>query len=585
MMYAIYIFVATSLLVGAFPFVQTQAIQHCALLGPDVPASKVPSQTSAFKQAIRSLQDTISEVIKTGNTPYGTLDASATSFSIDIFSIHEATSPFTFHYNAPGLANSTDGLKVVDSDTIYRLGSISKLLTVYTFLIAVGDVSFNEPITKFIPELAAISARRAADHYDNLDTVDWEAVTVGALASQLGGIPREPAGAARSDLLVQGLLPPGITLPIVTPVPEALTDADCMNDYNVPCTRAAFIQNINYEHPGLATFSGPMYSNVAFGLLAIALEDMTETSFSHLFQSELVQSLGLNATYYSNAPLARAIVPHNDTAAGYSADALFGDPAASYYSSINDMRRLGISILNSTSLTPSQTRRWLKPHSFTANDKFAAGAPWEIYKAPYVGKSTWIYSKGGDTGLYSGQFSLLPDYDMGFTVLAAGDDSSNMRNFLTDIVTAIAVPAMEKASKEEAASVYAGTYTNAIANDTIKLVLDDYPGLLISHWVVNGTDIVSSFRATGIELRLNPSGLHSSDNKKQGFRMLQNEVISTNTTFVDGTVVQTCIDWLSISSIPYGGVALDEFAISLNKDSTRAAVVEARGFRGVYTRQ
>jgi hypothetical protein len=183
-----------------------------------------------------------------------------------------------------------------------------------------------------------------------------------------------------------------------------------------------------------------------------------------------------------------------------------------------------------------------------------------------VGKSTWIYSKGGDVGSYSGQLSLLPDYDMGFTVLAAGDDSSNLRNIISDIVATTAVPAMEKASKEEATNIYAGTYTNGETNDTIKLVLDAYPGILIEYWIFNGTDIVKSFRDTGIELRLNPSGLHSSDHRKQGFKMLQNEAVSSNKTVAGEFIVQRCIDWLNISSILYGGVSLDEFAITLNKD-------------------
>ena len=133
----------------------------CSLLGPDVPIPKKVSGTFAFKDAAVSIQKAISDALNSGQTSYGTLDASATSFSLDIFSQHEEDGLFTYHYDAPGLANSTDGVKKIDSDSIYRLGSISKLLTVYTFLASVGDLSFNEPITKYIPELAAYEIGRA----------------------------------------------------------------------------------------------------------------------------------------------------------------------------------------------------------------------------------------------------------------------------------------------------------------------------------------------------------------------------------------------------------------------------------------
>jgi CubicO group peptidase (beta-lactamase class C family) len=83
--------------------------------------------------------------------------------------------------------NSTLGVKNVDSHSQYRIGSISKLFTVYTFLIEAGDVKFNDPITKYVPELAA-----AARHEQNaVDSVDWESVTVGNLASQMSGIGRD----------------------------------------------------------------------------------------------------------------------------------------------------------------------------------------------------------------------------------------------------------------------------------------------------------------------------------------------------------------------------------------------------------
>jgi hypothetical protein len=59
-------------------------------------------------------------------------------------------------------------------------------------LIAVGDVAFNEPITKYVPEIAAYAAKNAASlQISDIDVYDWEALTIGALASQLSGLPRD----------------------------------------------------------------------------------------------------------------------------------------------------------------------------------------------------------------------------------------------------------------------------------------------------------------------------------------------------------------------------------------------------------
>ena len=39
-------------------------------------------------------------------------------------------------------------------ETVYRVGSISKLLFLYTFLVEVGHAHWHRPITDFVPELA-----------------------------------------------------------------------------------------------------------------------------------------------------------------------------------------------------------------------------------------------------------------------------------------------------------------------------------------------------------------------------------------------------------------------------------------------
>jgi hypothetical protein len=137
------------------------------------------------------------------------LDPNTTSFSIDVYSAHEKSSIFTYHYSAPALAHPTEGVAKVDSSTIYRIGSVSKLLTVYTYLVAAGDVSFNEPVTKYIPELAAYAKKNAAAlETSDIDIFDWNDITVGALASQLSGFVRDFAPNLVSEASLAQFLPP-----------------------------------------------------------------------------------------------------------------------------------------------------------------------------------------------------------------------------------------------------------------------------------------------------------------------------------------------------------------------------------------
>lgn len=88
---------------------------------------------------------------------------------------------YSYHHAAPALNGSlTAG--VLNDKTIYRIGSVSKLFTVYAILAKAGGLHvFEEPVTKYVPDLAGnVGAGRT-------EKIVWEDVSVGALASQMGG--------------------------------------------------------------------------------------------------------------------------------------------------------------------------------------------------------------------------------------------------------------------------------------------------------------------------------------------------------------------------------------------------------------
>lgn len=107
------------------------------------PAPSNLSSGSAINAATKPAIDAIQAALLNAMV-YGQLDSKAASSTIDVYSTHENDSIFIYHYSAPTLAHPTESVAQVDSNTIYRIGSVSKLLTVYTYLATADDVSSSE---------------------------------------------------------------------------------------------------------------------------------------------------------------------------------------------------------------------------------------------------------------------------------------------------------------------------------------------------------------------------------------------------------------------------------------------------------
>ena len=167
-------------------FVQSQSTANCPLLGPVLPASSKPSASTAVKSARAQFPGILEAALATGLP-----DNLTTSFSINVFSGFDDESLFNFHYSAPGLNGSLPSGKL-DNDTIYRIGSLSKLLTVYTFLDQAGFASLQDPITRWVPELAAAATNTTCKPVgDEVDQTTWSDITIDALMSHMAGLPRD----------------------------------------------------------------------------------------------------------------------------------------------------------------------------------------------------------------------------------------------------------------------------------------------------------------------------------------------------------------------------------------------------------
>ena len=181
-----------SILILLFP-VRSQFLS-CPLEGPQFPPPQNLPSDSTVQSALASLQSKLQSLSSSAN---GTLDP-LTSFSIEAFSTQSTSPLFQFHHAGSSVKASSTGIKNITRDSIYRIGSVSKLVTVYLFLIEAGDSYFSQPITKFVPELAAAAAAQNSSsggvqqgNSNVLDATQWEQITLGALASHMAGIQRD----------------------------------------------------------------------------------------------------------------------------------------------------------------------------------------------------------------------------------------------------------------------------------------------------------------------------------------------------------------------------------------------------------
>lgn len=158
------------------------------LLGPSfTPPSNILS-SNVIQQAVLNITNALNNAIRTGESIFGSFKSSTTSFSLTAMSQFDSSPILDFHHTSGSLNISAGSTSKITSDTVYRIGSVSKLFTVYALLLNNGTHHWNRPVTDFIPEL---KAAQHPPHDSTVDWVQWDQVTVGTLASQLSGVGRD----------------------------------------------------------------------------------------------------------------------------------------------------------------------------------------------------------------------------------------------------------------------------------------------------------------------------------------------------------------------------------------------------------
>jgi hypothetical protein len=267
---------------------------------------------------------------------------------------------------------------------------------------------------------------------------------------------------------------------------------------------------------------------------------------------------------------------------------LIDDSAGGVYSSSADLAILGKSILSSALLPPTQTRRWMKPLSHTSNLNFSVGAPWEILRLQLSEppRIVDLYTKDGDIGNYHSVVVLVPDWDIGFTILEGGGDGT-VRSTIADLIAEIYLPAVETAARTESAQNFVGTYSDSALNSSITITSNlSLPGLGVSTWTSEGKDVFFDLNANiPLSIRLYPTGLKKSE--LNGMTVLGYRAVfengEANYTAPTGLFDDGCATWFNVDSMSYGSVGFDDFVFTIGANG-QAQSVSPRFLRATLPR-
>ncbi|KAI9698902.1 MAG: hypothetical protein M1820_007323 [Bogoriella megaspora] len=475
-------------------------------------------------------------LIATGSHPvYGPITSNTTSFSI-ILSTGAADNDdpvfFEYHYTAPG----AEAPEPVSSDTVFPAGSLTQVLTVYAWLATLGDDAMTMPITHFLPELLGSNLSAGSDF-----PIFWDDITIGALAGQTSGLNRD-SGAC--------------TL-------------------GAACNWGDFLNVVKSQSPLFLPDTTPINSNIAFQLLAFALEhEVKNASYAQILQRNVFGPSNMTRS----GLLGDVELPTFGGKVDGKAD---GEPGAlSFLTTTTDLGRWGAQLLAGTSLPPALLRRWLQPASDTSNRANAVGRPWEIFHKPVEsGAGTLVIDAFTKNGMgiqhYASYFGLTPDLGVAFAILAHDTEGDTPDlNVHADILAEAIGDLADVAARQ-----MAGGSDRAVLNVTDGL------GIVVEELVVDGADVLADIagkmglaKAEDLDMRLYPTNMLATKGKGQQVRQFlavyQDKTALVDAVYQDKTALvdagtPTCITWQGVGELGNRAVERVMFEVGDDRIATR----------------
>ncbi|OHE99643.1 beta-lactamase [Colletotrichum orchidophilum] len=546
------------LAIAAASLITGSQANPCPPLGPTLPSTKTPSNSTIVQQTILKIQEGLVNFTSALNY---------TAISIGARSIHEDALLVDWHYTPPVADNRS--VAKVDTDTLYRGGSITKLFTTLTAL-KNSQIKGTDLVTKYLPQLKT----EAVKNEGQLNFIPWDNITIEDLASHVSGL----GGDIATDLAIF----PGAWASMGLPPVSNDTKPTCSGLLGTkPCSGKDLLQALNQKPLVFSPHTTPVYSNIGIALLALIVEAASNQTYETLLTETILKPLGLTMTSISTPAKGLGFIPLQEPTWGGDLGAYAS--AGGIYTNTRDMLAFGTSILSDK--TGIDTGSWLKPRAFTSSRGYSIGAPWEIWTTSTLldsGVPISIYTKSGDLGLYTNVLLLIPDYDLVVSILTAGAEAAGTFQFPSLVISPVIqalIPALEKANKEYAATSFAGDYTDEETNSTLTLAIDDGPGLSLTNYMVRGFDVLSHIPSYGVGSKnqaFNVSGRIYPTNIRVGDQWSWRAVyknhdepdIGDRILYPDGD----CQTWGLIDRKTYNYLALDDFTVAVAEDGSARSI-------------
>ncbi|KAH8716983.1 beta-lactamase/transpeptidase-like protein [Phaeosphaeriaceae sp. PMI808] len=468
---------------------------------------------------------------------------SSTSFSIEITSSKESL--WSKHHTARERNASRADIPEVNGDALYRIASITKTFTVLGILYQheIGSLNLDDTIDKHINEL-----REKQE-----GTIPWKDITLRSMASQLSGIP-----------------------------------SDCVVNSSRRCiTEKDLFDVLKSEHPIFAPNMKSTYANVPFDLLGLVSGRLANKTFEKYIEDAILKPLDMSKSTFSVPPDSAGVIPLNyhywDIDMGIQA------PGGGMYSSSKDLSKyLRYVLSNYNSLAGLN---WIHPVSPAEGLNSFYGMPWEIFHTDRVLKDSRrtvrFISKGGGCPGYTSSIVLIPDFDLGITVLIAGN-SEKMFPIVLEAVSTTLVQAAEEIAIRQLQERYVGTYemTSPTLNSSVTVVAGT-GGLVVNTLILNGTDIFNSAIVTsGNEYRqLVPTFLYrdeknlrgelwrvvSANKRTENVGSIWDDFCLTNLhspLYAGSGSINELVFWNKEKDGKYGKVELSAFRVNLTRTKT-----------------
>ncbi|XWW99877.1 hypothetical protein V2A60_007891 [Cordyceps javanica] len=482
----------------------------CPPLGRVLPGPRNPSKNDAVQEAIAKLTAHLEGTLASAMTTSG--------ISIAVKSTHEDKLLFNYHHTPPVLSGI--GTSAIDEHTIYRVGSVSKMMPVLSAL-QHDKIDLHASVLKYLPDLA-----KTAESRDSIHSISWQDITIADLATHLSGLPRDMA----------------FDLALITDVPWTKMGLPAVRNGTGPtcsglpgtrkCTSDDIIASVNQKPPVELPGATPLYSNIGFTLLAMVIEAATGEKFDQLAKNGVFKVANMTSTSF-NGPVQTfsklGFVPKGEPT--WNVTLGIFEAAGGLFSNTLDMVSFAESIITYKLLSPKKTREWMKPVTHTSSMGMSVGAGWEILRSKTLTEDRRVidvYTKSGDLGLYHALVGAITDYDIVVTVLSGGEEVTldpDMRTKIFSTVVQTLVPAIDRAARDEASAAdgYVGTYTDKSSNSTLELAMAKGPGITIKRFVVRGFDALSNMPS--YSLGSAPRGVSGSKNTTVDGRMYPVDII------------------------------------------------------------